>query len=85
MMVDNYDTVPASMPSPDVKAYRQGRPRGATLSNGSGGVDLSPDTSKRNVAIKQVASEMGWTLGILGLVFVISLGIVAAALVSLPM
>jgi hypothetical protein len=85
MMVDNYDPVPASMPSPDVKAYRQGRPRGATLSNGSGGVDLSPDTAKRNVAIKQVASEMGWTLGILGLVFVISLGIVAAALVSLPM
>lgn len=85
MMGKSYDPVPATMPSPDAKAYRQGRPRGATLSNGSGGVDLSPDTVKRNVAIKQVASEMGWTLGILGLVFVISLGIVAAALVSLPM
>ncbi|KAJ9120697.1 hypothetical protein QFC22_002628 [Naganishia vaughanmartiniae] len=84
MMGNSYDPVPASMPSPDAKAYRQGRPRGATLSTGSAGVDISPETAKRNVAIKQVASEMGWTLGILGLVFVISLGIVAAAVVSLP-
>ncbi|KAJ9105450.1 hypothetical protein QFC21_001821 [Naganishia friedmannii] len=84
IMGNSYDPVPANMPSPDAKAYRQGRPRGATLSNGSAGADLSPDTVKRNVAIKQVASEMGWTLGILGLVFVTSLGIVAAALVSLP-
>lgn len=81
----DYDSVPNAMPSPEAKAHRQGRGRSGTLSRPSVAVDMPQETVKMDVALKQVVGELGWTLGMLGVVFVVSLGIVAASLVSLPM
>lgn len=74
-----------AMPSPEAKAHREGRGRSGTLTRPSGPLDIPHATVKMDVALKQVVGELSWTLGTLGLVFVISLGIVAASLVSLPM
>ncbi|GHJ84461.1 hypothetical protein NliqN6_0863 [Naganishia liquefaciens] len=72
------------MASPEAKAFRQGRTRSGTLTRRSGAADTQQDTVKMDVALKQVVGELSWTLGTLGLVFVVSLGVVAASLVSLP-
>lgn len=81
----DYDSVPNAMPSPEAKAHREGRGRSGTLTRTSGAVDTSQETVTMDVALKQVVGELGWTLGTLGVVFLVSLGIVAASLVSLPM
>lgn len=73
------------MASPEAKAHREGRARSGTPSRRSGNVDAPQDTVKMDVALKKVVGELSWTLGTLGVVFVISLGVVAASLVSLPM
>lgn len=82
---EEYNPAQAAMPSPEAKAHREGRGRSGTLSSTSGPFDMPHETVKMNVALKQVVGELGWTLGMLGVVFVVSLGIVAASLVSLPM
>lgn len=81
---DDYSPMEA-MPSPDAKAHREGRGRSGTLTRSSQPHSVPHETVKMEVALKQVVGELGWTLGTLGLVFVVSLGIVAASLVSLPM
>lgn len=79
------DSMQAGMASPEAKAHRQGRARSGTLTRRSNAADIPQETVKMDVALKQVVSELGWTLGTLGVVFVVSLGLVAASLVSLPM
>lgn len=73
------------MASPEAKAHREGRARSGTLTRRPGAVDGSQEAVKMDVALKQVVGELSWTLGTLGIVFVVSLGVVAASLVSLPM
>jgi hypothetical protein len=82
---DEADSIQNGMASPEAKAHRQGRARSGTLTRRPNAVDMPQETVKMDVALKQVVGELGWTLGTLGVVFVVSLGVVAASLVSLPM
>ena len=69
--------------SPEAKAERLARGRSdSLLLPKSDGEDA---TVGMNTAFKQVVGELGWTLGMMGIVFFASFGVVAFGIKSMPM
>lgn len=69
--------------SPEAKAERLARGRSDSLLLPK--AEGEEATVGMNTAFKQVVGELGWTLGMMGVVFLASFGVVAFGIKSLPM
>ena len=69
--------------SPEAKAERLARGRSDSLLLPK--MDADDTAVGMNTAFRQVVGELGWTLGIMGIVFFASFGLVAFGIKSMPM